>query len=68
VLSAEALAAGEKVIGSFQWVQDQISLPPRTFLHGDVKAANMFMLTNSDDTRAPAFFDWQYIAIGKGGF
>lgn len=61
VLSPEALEAGDKIIANYQWVQDTISSEPRTFLHGDVKPPNMFMLSGNE----PAFFDWQYIAIGK---
>eukprot|EP00240_Pyramimonas_obovata_P004188 CAMPEP_0118946236 /NCGR_PEP_ID=MMETSP1169-20130426/43854_1 /TAXON_ID=36882 /ORGANISM="Pyramimonas obovata, Strain CCMP722" /LENGTH=352 /DNA_ID=CAMNT_0006892157 /DNA_START=250 /DNA_END=1308 /DNA_ORIENTATION=+ len=61
VLSEEELAAGDKIINNFQWVQDTISSEPRTFLHGDVKPPNMFMLEGN----VPAFIDWQYVAIGK---
>jgi len=64
VLSSEALLAGETIIKNFQWVQDAVSAEPRTFLHGDVKPPNMFMLYE-DHVPTPAFIDWQYIAIGK---
>lgn len=64
-LSPEALAAGEKIVKNFQWVQDTISSAPHTFLHGDVKVPNMFMLYGGDGA-TPAFIDWQYTAIGKG--
>ena len=46
--------------------QDTISSAPHTFLHGDVKPPNMFLLTGPGGQESvPAFFDWQYIAIGK---
>jgi len=64
VLSPEALDAGEKIIKNFQWVQDTISSKPHTFLHGDVKPPNMFMMWDSE-CGVPAFIDWQYIAVGK---
>jgi len=71
----DLLPLGEKLQKRFQWVQDEISKAPRTFLHGDVKPGNMFMLpdTNEEDKvplrwqgMMPAYIDWQYTAIGKG--
>eukprot|EP01062_Namystynia_karyoxenos_P023925 TRINITY_DN19283_c0_g1_i1.p1 TRINITY_DN19283_c0_g1~~TRINITY_DN19283_c0_g1_i1.p1 ORF type:complete len:413 (+),score=107.14 TRINITY_DN19283_c0_g1_i1:93-1331(+) len=73
-LGPERIAVGEKVLKHYQWIQDQVSQEPRTFLHGDVKPGNMFMVPHAgkdEKTRRwqgkiPAFIDWQYTAIGKG--
>ena len=43
-------------------MQTEISSPPHTFVHGDIKPGNMFLM--GDGT--PAFIDWQYTAVGKG--
>ena len=61
-LSAEAFAAGELIIAHFGWIQDQLSMRPHCFNHGDVKPPNMFMMPGN----VPAFIDWQYTAVGKG--
>ena len=61
-LPPEAFAAGEAIMHSFAWIQDELSKKPHTFNHGDVKPPNMFMMPNS----VPAFIDWQYTAVGKG--
>ncbi|GAB5365768.1 hypothetical protein AAMO2058_001086500 [Amorphochlora amoebiformis] len=62
VLSKKQLAAGARIVKHFKKVQDHLASPPNTFLHGDVKPANMFMLKGN----IPAFIDWQYTKIGKG--
>jgi len=62
VLPTRALVDGEKIVQNFRFIQDHLASPPFTFLHGDVKPANMFMLKGN----VPAFIDWQYTKIGKG--
>eukprot|EP00471_Norrisiella_sphaerica_P013152 CAMPEP_0184499302 /NCGR_PEP_ID=MMETSP0113_2-20130426/41146_1 /TAXON_ID=91329 /ORGANISM="Norrisiella sphaerica, Strain BC52" /LENGTH=926 /DNA_ID=CAMNT_0026887159 /DNA_START=1 /DNA_END=2781 /DNA_ORIENTATION=+ len=62
VLSTRSLMDGEKIVNNFRFIQNHLSSPPFTFLHGDVKPANMFMLKGN----IPAFIDWQYTKIGKG--
>ena len=61
-LPPEAFAAGEAIMHSFAWIQDELSKKPHTFNHGDVKPPNMFMMPGEQ----PAFIDWQYTAVGKG--
>lgn len=62
VLSTAQLDMGEKIVRNFRFIQNHLASPPFTFLHGDVKPANMFMLKDG----TPAFIDWQYTKIGKG--
>mmetsp|Transcript_4220 Transcript_4220/g.10949 ORF Transcript_4220/g.10949 Transcript_4220/m.10949 type:complete len:380 (-) Transcript_4220:16-1155(-) len=61
-LPDEAYALGERIVEHYGWVQSAISAAPHTFVHGDVKPGNMFMMPNG----TPAFIDWQYTAVGKG--
>lgn len=61
-LPKEAFYAGELIAKNFAYVQDELSRKPHCFNHGDVKAPNMFMMSNN----TPAFIDWQYTAVGKG--
>lgn len=51
----------KKVVNSFNKIQNELSKPPLTLCHGDVKSPNIFY---SD--KGPYFIDWQYIANGKG--
>jgi len=62
VLPPKSIMAGEKIVKNFSFVQNHLASKPFTFLHGDVKPANMFMLKDN----IPAFIDWQYTKIGKG--
>jgi len=62
VLSGQSIAEGEMIVNNFRFIQNHLASPPFTFLHGDVKPANMFMLKGD----IPAFIDWQYTKIGKG--
>lgn len=75
VLGAEMIQLGEKVQLHYQWVQNEISKEPCTFVHGDVKPGNMFMIPDESGEdviperwrgMVPAYIDWQYTAIGKG--
>ena len=61
-LPDEAYAIGQRLSAHYGWVQTEVSSPPHTFVHGDIKPGNMFMM--GDGT--PAFIDWQYTAVGKG--
>ena len=62
VLTSKDIAAGEKIVRNFRVIQNHLGSAPYTFLHGDVKPANMFLLKGN----VPAFIDWQYTKIGKG--
>jgi len=57
-----AYEIGASLSANFGWVQTAVSSPPHTFIHGDIKPGNMFLM--GDGT--PAFIDWQYTAVGKG--
>ena len=61
-LPEEAFAVGEQIVRHYGWVQTAVSSAPHTFVHGDVKPGNMFMMAD----KTPAFIDWQYTAVGKG--
>jgi len=61
-LPEQAFAIGKAIVDDFAWIQDELSSKPHTFNHGDVKPPNMFMMSGN----TPAFFDWQYTAVGKG--
>jgi len=61
-LPEEAFGIGKAIVDHFAWIQDQLSMKPHTFNHGDVKPPNMFMMPGD----VPAFIDWQYTAVGKG--
>ena len=61
-LPEEAYTVGARIVAHYGWVQTAVSSAPNTFVHGDVKPGNMFMM--GDGT--PAFIDWQYTAVGKG--
>jgi len=61
-LPAEAYVVGEQIVQHYGWVQTAVSSAPHTFVHGDVKPGNMFMMPDA----TPAFIDWQYTAVGKG--
>lgn len=61
-LPEEAYAAGAAIVRAFGWVQSEVSAQPHTFIHGDIKPGNMFLMPDG----TPAFIDWQYTAVGKG--
>ena len=61
-LPEEAFGIGAAVVAQYGWVQSAVSSKPHTFVHGDVKPGNMFLMGDG----APAFIDWQYTAVGKG--
>ena len=42
-----------------------MSEEPLTFIHGDIKSANIFFEKDMQ-TFTPYFIDWQYISYGKG--
>lgn len=80
-LTDDEVAVFESVVKLFPAIQARLSSEPATFLHGDVKPANMFLLEMSADAGqsfttlpsataghvvTPAFIDWQYIGIGRG--
>ncbi len=45
-----------------------VAVGPRTFIHGDFRAANMFFGTGASDERDFAVVDWQVCGIGSGIF
>lgn len=77
VLGPDMMLLGEKVQRHYQFIQNEMSKEPCTFVHGDVKPGNMFMIPDDDEDAGdkgpshwrgmvPAYIDWQYTAIGKG--
>ena len=48
VLPKHSLEDGEKIVKNFRFVQNHLASAPFTFLHGDVKPANMFLMVGFD--------------------
>lgn len=63
-LSSSAIAAAERMVDAFDTVADRIGAPPRTLLHGDFRADNLFFGPDG----AFAAVDWQLAASGRGIF
>ena len=54
----------DEIITNFSSIQNSLSNNNLTFIHGDVKSANIFYDTSNNNE--PYFLDWQHCAIGKG--
>jgi len=66
ILSFEQLDIGEKILNNFSKIQESLSKPPLTLVHGDLKIPNIAMYNNGKPNQEPYFLDWQYIVKGKG--
>lgn len=61
LLTPHQLGLGQRVVGSFDRIQNHLSQDPLTLCHGDVKSPNIFF-----HQQEPYLIDWQYITAGKG--
>jgi len=64
ILSTTQLQRLDENYANFENIQQQLSDKHLTFIHGDVKSANLFFDTVHENE--PYFLDWQHCAIGKG--
>uniref|UniRef100_A0A6C0JXI4 CHK kinase-like domain-containing protein n=1 Tax=viral metagenome TaxID=1070528 RepID=A0A6C0JXI4_9ZZZZ len=53
---------GRKILANYKNIENILSQPPFSLVHGDVKIPNIAMHTSGE----PYFLDWQYIIKGKG--
>jgi Ecdysteroid kinase-like family len=58
---------GERFASSMSWFLGEISRPPRTFLHGDLRLDQLFFAVDPDDAPVTAV-DWQVTASGRGAY
>lgn len=64
-LVADLADIGERLLPHAAWVRQEISKPPRTFLHGDFHPNNLF-LESEGGKDSVAFVDWQVCSRGRG--
>ena len=63
ILSTEMLNKCDIICNDFENIQNRLSNTNLTFIHGDIKSANIFFDMNNNE---PYFIDWQHCALGKG--
>jgi HAD superfamily hydrolase (TIGR01509 family) len=63
ILSPTQLNLCDNILFEFTEIQNRLSCGMLTFIHGDVKSANIFYDKKNNQ---PYFLDWQHCAIGKG--
>lgn len=66
-LSPAMRAYGERFPSLMPWFMEEISRPPRTFLHGDLRLDQLFFAVESDDPPVTAL-DWQITSKGRGAY
>ncbi|GAY17505.1 phosphotransferase [Mycobacterium sp. shizuoka-1] len=66
-MSAELRSFGERFPTLVPWYLDQISRPPRTFLHGDLRLDQLFFAVDAGDPPVTAL-DWQVTGAGRGAY
>lgn len=62
ILTEKQIEIGKTIIDRYEQIQENLSKPPLTLLHGDLKIPNIAL---RDDGEL-YFLDWQYITKGKG--
>lgn len=66
-ISPEAMAVGERVGGTLEWLEAEMRLAPPTIVHGDLRADNL--LFGPPDTEDAVFIvDWQIATRSMGAF
>jgi hypothetical protein len=65
ILSEQQLTIGDAIAQKIEHIQNALSSPPLTLVHGDVKLGNLHTRFK-DGLPVPCFLDWQYIVAGKG--
>jgi aminoglycoside/choline kinase family phosphotransferase len=58
---------GERLPSLMPWFMAEISRPPHTFLHGDLRLDQVFFAVSADDAPV-SVLDWQITAKGRGAF
>jgi hypothetical protein len=66
-LSPELRAFGERFPSMVPWFLDELTRPPRTFLHGDLRLDQLFFAVCADDPPITAL-DWQLASAGRGAY
>jgi len=66
-LSPELHAFGERFASLVPWFCDEISRPPHTFLHGDLRLDQLFFAVRPGDPQVTAL-DWQITSKGRGAY
>jgi len=66
-ISPELRDFGERFPSMVPWFLDELTRPPRTFLHGDLRLDQLFFAVEHDDPPLTAL-DWQITAKGRGAY
>jgi hypothetical protein len=66
-LSPELRAFGERFPSMVPWFLDELSRPPRTFVHGDLRLDQLFFAVRADDPPITAL-DWQLASTVRGAY
>jgi hypothetical protein len=66
-LSPALRAFGERFPSMIPWFCEQLTRPPRTYLHGDLRLDQLFFAVEPDDPPMTAL-DWQMATRGRGAY
>jgi hypothetical protein len=66
-LSPALRAFGERFPSMIPWLCQELTRPPRTFLHGDLRLDQLFFAVERDDPAMTAL-DWQMTTTGRGAY
>ncbi len=66
-LSPALRAFGERFPSMIPWFCQELTRPPRTFVHGDLRLDQLFFAVEPDDPPMTAL-DWQMTACGRGAY
>jgi len=66
-LSPSLLDFGRKLPSLMPWLLTELTHPPHTFLHGDLRLDQLFFAVDADDPPVTAL-DWQITAKGRGAY
>ena len=58
---------GQRFPSLVPWYCDELTQPPRTFLHGDLRLDQLFFAVDADDPPVTAL-DWQITGKGRGAY
>jgi hypothetical protein len=58
---------GERLPSLIPWFLEEVTRPPVTFLHGDLRLDQLFFAVGADDAPVTAL-DWQITAKGRGAY
>jgi hypothetical protein len=66
-LSPALRAFGERFAALIPWFWQELTRPPHTFLHGDLRLDQLFFGVGADDPAVTAL-DWQITSKGRGAY